>query len=1143
VDELRIFVSSPGDVAEERFIVRRVIARLQSEFAGRLRIEPIFWEHEPLAASASFQDQLPRPSTSDIAICILWSRLGTRLPASFTRPDGSRYESGTEFEFEDALAGLRNCGRPHLLVYRKTAPPVLEGEDEAACIERLQQKLALDAFVRRWFHDSADGTLRAAFHPFAAPAELEELVEVHLRKLIARFRPEAVGLPPTAASAWTRGSPFRGLATFEYEHAGIFFGRTNAVGEMLTALRRQNADGRPFLLVLGMSGCGKSSAVRAGLMPLITQPGVIEGIEEWRWLTFRPRDGGADPHGALLDALRRTIEPNAESLDAALDGLAPNARVFLLVDQLEEIFTGERIEAPVRAAFFDLLEHVVRTRKVWVVATLRSDFYPRCAETPQLAALKAGAGQYDLPLPTPAEIGQIIRLPAAVAGLQFETEVESGQRLDEVLRDAAVRSPEALPLLEFALEELYQRRSPGGVLTLAAYRQIGGVEGALARRAESVFAGLSAEQQAALPSVLRALVTVGPDGDESVARRPALLESFTGASRALVDALIDARLCVTELNAEGDPVVTIAHEALLRHWPRVREWAEADRDVLRGRARLALAAARWTQEDRRTEFLLAPGRPLEEAERVLESGVSLQPAERELVIASRARMRRNRRLRMAAVASLAVLAVAASVSAFIATVERDRAATEASTAARTMEFMVSLFAEADPTERRGEEVTVREVLDRGAAEVERGLEDQPAVRASLMTAMGRAYTGLGLHEPAHRLLSTAVEQRERLIGARARPTTEARSALGAVLYMQSRYEEAERIFRQALHDARELAPEGDPLVSQALNGLALTLTQQGRDAEAEALYREALVIDERLHGRRHLDTARTIKGLAMSLYFAGRYAEAELRLREALDLHRELLGPSHVRVAECENDLGGLYYQMGRYADASRQFELALATYTRVLGPDHPDLAAVENNIGRSLLMDGRIEQAEPRLRAALELDRRSKPPGHDDFALPLNSLAMIEMHRGNLEAAETYLDEALEIVRRHDHWLLDQVLLNRAVLDILRGHLEEARDVLTESRAALESQYPLATMPEERWRYALHDSASALLLIGEKRFSEAEALLVGAREAIDARFPTGGYYPELVLDRLVMLYEAWGKPELAARYRADRERTSARRS
>ena len=121
---LRVFVSSPGDVAEERLIARRVIGRLEAQYGDALHLEPLFWEHEPLLATASFQEQMPRTSEADIAIVILWSRIGTALPGHIRRPDGSAYSSGTEFEFEDAVEGFRRRGKPEMLVYRKTAPPM-----------------------------------------------------------------------------------------------------------------------------------------------------------------------------------------------------------------------------------------------------------------------------------------------------------------------------------------------------------------------------------------------------------------------------------------------------------------------------------------------------------------------------------------------------------------------------------------------------------------------------------------------------------------------------------------------------------------------------------------------------------------------------------------------------------------------------------------------------------------------------------------------------------------------------------------------------------------------------------------------------------------------------------------------------------
>ena len=374
---MRIFISSPGDVAEERTLTRRVLERLAGEFSGRIALEPIFWEHEPLLATDTFQTQIARPSETDILISILWSRLGTRLPAQFARADGSRYDSGTEYEFEDAVAAHRRQGRPDLLVYRKMADPVVSLKDKKALLEKLSQKEALDAFFSKWFQDEAEGTLIAAFHPFERSSDFEELLESHLRKLIERRLPEeeAGVKAPAAAVRWREGSPFRGLHVFCFEHAPVFFGRTKAVGEVLNALRIKASEGCAFVLVLGMSGGGKSSLAQAGVLPVLIQPGVIEGVRLWRRAIMRPGDSSGDVFDALAASILETEalpELAADNIDAAelaqllrdtpaavpaliKAGLAqaaagkPQARLALVVDQLEELFTLERVTSAERA--------------------------------------------------------------------------------------------------------------------------------------------------------------------------------------------------------------------------------------------------------------------------------------------------------------------------------------------------------------------------------------------------------------------------------------------------------------------------------------------------------------------------------------------------------------------------------------------------------------------------------------------------------------------------------------------------------------------------------------------------------------------------------------------------------------------------
>jgi len=659
MDELRIFVSSPGDVAEERALTGRVLGRLAGEFSRRTRLQPIFWEHEPLLATSTFQDQIVSPSEADIVICIIWSRLGTRLPAQFRRADGTTYASGTEYEFEIAVEAHKMYGKPELLVYRKTTHPVVDLQDEQNVRSRLDQKRALDGFIQHWFHNAQDGTLVAAFHPFEHPVDFEEKLEIHLRKLIESRLPLGRALAEATPPSWIHGSPFRGLAVFEAEHAAVFCGRSKATSEVVAALREQARAGAAFVLVTGMSGGGKSSLLRAGVLTLLDTPGVIEDVALVRRSLTRPGDGGKDPLIGLATALLRPDalpelarvaelgEDDAFGLAAKLaarpdaaaslvgealvhaatafersKGLTstPRARLALVVDQLEEVFTHD-LDPARRQAFITVLAVLARSGRAWVLATLRSDFYARLEEIPEIIELARGHGTYQLPALVPAEITALIRQPAQAAGLSYEEDPVMG-RLDDVLRDAAVRDPRALPLLEFTLEELYGRRTEAGQMTHAAYQEIGGMEGAIARRAEEIFSHLDGEAKAAFDAAMHDLVGLDRAEGDPATRRWADQEradSRPGA-KAFLDAFLEARLLVADLRGTGQdarPAVTLAHEALLTSWPRLCAWLEENRTLLRARSRVTAAAAQWVQEGRSADFLLAGGKPLDEARTVL----------------------------------------------------------------------------------------------------------------------------------------------------------------------------------------------------------------------------------------------------------------------------------------------------------------------------------------------------------------------------------------------------------------------------------------------------------------------------------------------------------------------------------------------
>lgn len=284
-----------------------------------------------------------------------------------------------------------------------------------------------------------------------------------------------------------------------------------------------------------------------------------------------------------------------------------DAKLILVVDQLEELFVAG-ISPEDRRLFIQLLAGVARSGAVWVIATLRADFWHRAAEIPEFVALAEGQGRIDLAAPSGPELAEMISMPAQAAGLSFEAHPESGIRLDRILADDAAAAPGALPLLSFTLDELYKNANGRGeaVLTHASYEALGGLEGAIAKRADEIVAGLPAVAQAALPRVLRALTTVSEGADQAPVGRPAQLEAFpTGSpARILIDAFVAARLLVAASEGGSSPTVRLAHEALISRWKVARDQLATDRRDLETRNLIERQFRRWSDARGRERPLL-----------------------------------------------------------------------------------------------------------------------------------------------------------------------------------------------------------------------------------------------------------------------------------------------------------------------------------------------------------------------------------------------------------------------------------------------------------------------------------------------------------------------------------------------------------
>jgi len=938
--KLRVFLSSPGDVGDERRMALRVMERLQGEFAALLQLEPIVWEHEPVRATSTFQQQIPEPAKSDVLICVLWSRLGTRLPQDFTRSDGSVYDSGTAYELETALDAFKDHGHPDILVYRKTAAPLFDVSNRDERELRSRQWDQLSDYLKRWFFNP-DGSFKAGFSQFSRLDEFEDQLERHLRRLLEeRLKEEniQIGGAPQALPTWLKGSPFRGLAAFDVEHAEIFHGRTRGIAEAKDRLtRRAQAHkredgtvepGTAFLLITGMSGSGKSSLARAGLIPAITTPGAVEGIGLWRHAIFRPAEA-ADPilalvqrlygRGALpelaqgdftpesladllgrmpqqgLAPIRRALERASERL-MQQEGLtkAPTARLLILVDQLEELFTDERFGKEQREAFARALDVLARSGFVWVVATLRSDFYHRCQELPVLAELKDGTGTYDLLPPQGPEIAQMIRNPARAAGLHFEESASEGG-LDDVLQQAAARSPTSLPLLSFVLDELYAASGETRRLTFGAYQALGGLEGAIAKRADDVVNALPPPVQQALPALLRALITL--DRDDGVATARSVLRSqavHTPQAEALVRALVDARLLVT--GGEGDnTVLRVAHEALLTRWPRAREIITENREFLQARARLQTDGDRWLREGRNPEDLLPSGKRLVEAREVLlarrdeldpELAAYIDASVAAKVARDQAKQaeakRKLRRTQMAAAIGL-ILAVLAGVGAYFGFAGQAEAERQTLVAEREAEAARAAEKVADEQRQIAETEAEAALAAEKVADEQREIAETEAEAARAAEKVADEQRQLAQREAEAARAAEAIADQQRQIAVEQQSLAEqreaeAQAALREVLRFQSK--------TLALESRRQTAA-GNAILGELLALEGLPKPGEGTGdrpyvAEAEAALKVALAAQNGLVTYSHYES---IRSMAMSPDGKSMVTASEDRTARVWDLY------------------------------------------------------------------------------------------------------------------------------------------------------------------------------------------------------------------------------------------------------------------
>jgi hypothetical protein len=521
----------------------------------------------------------------DLYIGIIGFRYGF-IPRKETR-------SITELEYDRA----RECKVP-TLVFVKDDDEIKPKFHDAVTNENPRE--LIETFRKR-VTSGAEDAARSA--PFKSKEDLKSQV---LKAYFKLSRP--LGFPAGPTTKQIEGPPYRGLLPFLPEHADRFFGRD---AEIEALLERLLARGERFLALIGASGSGKSSLAYAGLIPKLTASSIVSDTR-WFPVTFSPRELGDDPFLPLAAALKakfpdrnwrvpelvqRMCNTPADIAAVAKEALGKEespAQLLLFVDQFEEIFAG-KVDSAARADFFKLMAAAVACPLLRVVIAMRADFYAQWPQDEASIALLR-LGHFPVAVPGQAALEKMIVGPAQAAGLSFKP-----PRLVQRILDDTGTGPGSLALVEFALTELYNRRSDDNALTETEYERIGCVAGAIDGLAEEAVKKASeALDEEALWRLFLAVASVEEKGQEmAVVRRRAAKSELPEATLNLAQHLVDKRLLVSTGGTSDQPAAyEVGHEAVFTHWKRFKKWTDVYAEDLALSRQAERAAADWEKSQR-----------------------------------------------------------------------------------------------------------------------------------------------------------------------------------------------------------------------------------------------------------------------------------------------------------------------------------------------------------------------------------------------------------------------------------------------------------------------------------------------------------------------------------------------------------------
>jgi serine/threonine protein kinase len=495
---------------------------------------------------------------------------------------------------------------------------------------------------------------------------------------------------------------------------------------------------------------------------------------------------------------------------------------------------------------------------------------------------------------------------------------------------------------------------------------------------------------------------------------------------------------------------------------------------------------------------------------------------------------RRHRVGVAAAAAALILIVVSTIGlALLAqrlAIERDRAESEAARANSIAAFLETTLSSADPWNDGNRSVTVSEALAAAAAKVDQSFHDQPLDAAAVRRTIASTYAGLGLFDDAERLARTALDAQRATLGSHHEEVARTLTVVATVHESKGQYQEAESATREALQIREAVAGREHEASAESLEQLAAILEKRGRYDDARAHAEESVAIRRRLLGPRDPKVADSLKTLATIVANGSAdYARADQLLREVVDIHRASGGES-AKFAAALNNLAVNYLRLEDFARAEAMYRESLEMMRRVLGPDHPDVAATLENLGGVYFRTRRYDEALQLLDEVLAMRRKGLGDNHTAVARTLHNLGAARTAAKDYAGAVAAVTEANARFRAtlgpaHPELVTSLVTLGNAQNGAgSRGAAEKSyREALSIGTAALPADHP---------QLAIARRQLGNLLVLEKRFAEAEPLLLAAAEAREKRLGRDHATTKTVAGDLARLYDAWNSPQKAAEWR-----------